>query len=118
MEASKRVLVLSTCILLSSILFCFLANIQAGEPSDTEISSEYDVYQEDVVVGEDEGANAWVEEEEYKEDYEEEYREGTQENFEYENAPSDPQEEPSTEWPSDDEDFPENPRDDDDLASL
>lgn len=104
MKKDKRFFAVGLCALLS-VLFVFSTNVLASEVSITERA---DSYYETVADSGYENSGGWIEkEEDMKNEYEEEYKEKAEEgDEEHENAPSVPEDESSTEEPSEEGDFP------------
>ena len=117
MKAKEGFLAVGFCILIVWFLFVFPAKTGAAEVSDTEPP---DVYQESMSGEGDEDSGAWTHEgdEGYRESQDEEqYSEEPEgEGLEYEDPASDPGQEPSEAWPSDEETSPLSPPADDDMA--
>ncbi|MDY6839596.1 MAG: hypothetical protein SWH78_16655 [Thermodesulfobacteriota bacterium] len=122
MKVNKRLLAASLCILLSSLVFVFMANVGPARASDTQPAQ---MDEEDAAGSLFETADAWAaeSEEEYKEDedqepFREEMSEEGEEGSEYENAPSGEEYESYTQEPSDEESSHMPPQGDDDLAQA
>ncbi len=118
MKADRRFLVLILGVLWLSLLLAFPTNTRRTEGSDTAAEEPNDVYQESGGGGGEEAPSGWLEddeEEDAEEGYEKQYEEEEQDS-KHEGTPSDSEEGPATEWPTDDEGLPVNPRDDDDMA--
>jgi len=98
MKKNRRSLAVGIYALVS-VLFVFSANVLASEVSITKTA---DSYYERVADGDYGDSGGWIDKDEHmKNEYEEEYKDEAQErDEEYENAPPDPEDEPSTEEPS------------------
>ena len=117
MKRKKRFSAVALCAL-SSLLYVLLANTLAAQFGVTEVGIE----EHRIVAGaehkdEGEGSNKDANVEQYYREKQQE-GEGKVTGEEYERAPSDSEEQPATQWPSDEENFPVNPGGDDDIASL
>ena len=117
MKGEKRFFAVALCAL-SSLLFVLCANMLAAQFGVTEAGTGECRIVADA-EHEDEGgeSNKDANVEEYYRDKQQE-GEGEVTGEEYERAPSDSEEQPATQWPSDEENFPVNPGGDDDIASL
>jgi len=122
MKVTKGVLATSFCVLLSSLMFVFMANMGPAQASDTQTTG---AYEEDTAGSLHETSEAWAAESEaeYKEGedqerYREEMSEEAAEGSEDENAPSGEEHESYTQEPSDEESSPMPPQGDDDLAQT
>lgn len=106
MKKDKRLFAVGLCTLLS-VLFIFSTNVFTSEVSTGETS---DAYYERVADSDYGDSGGWIERDEdesIKDEYEQEYKEETKEgDKEYESAPSDSENELSTEEPSEVDDFP------------
>jgi hypothetical protein len=104
MKKDKRFLAVGLCALLS-VLFVFSANVFTSEVSTGKTS---DAYYERVADSGYGDSGGWIDkDQDMKNEYEEQYKEEAEErDEEYESAPSDSEDESSTEGPSEKHDFP------------
>jgi hypothetical protein len=117
MKVNRRFWAAGLCILLSSLVFVFLANVGPASGSDTETTEMH----EEGAVHETSDAWAAESEEEYKEgegqeQFREEVSEEGEEGVGYQDAPSDEEDEPISEESSDEESMHMNAHEEDDLA--
>jgi|LGVF01.1.fsa_nt_gb hypothetical protein len=103
MKKNKRFFAIGLCALLS-VLFVFFTNLLASEVS---ITKRADSYYETVADSGYGGSGGCIDRDgDMKNEYEEEYKEEAVERDEqYENAPSDPEDESSTQEPSEEDDY-------------
>jgi len=122
MKVNKRFWAPGLCILLSSLVFVFLAQVGPARAFETEATQ---MHEEGTAASLLESADAWASEgeEEYKEsEYQEQFREELseegEEGSEYENAPTGEEHESYTGDSPDEESSQMTPQGDDDLAQA